>query len=136
MRYCRRAGTFATTFGPIDHVESHIENWLWIEAKIRGSFGLRGIGLDKVFDVKRKSLMAKHFEAAGVGYPSSKTVTSETDCYEFMEKRRANEFVIKPDIGVVMAHTSVIRSFDDISTFFARSPSDISYIIQERAADP
>jgi hypothetical protein len=62
----RAMGTFISRRGLIDRIDSLNEHWLEVEARLRTDFNIAGLDNRTIAAVKRKSLMKKRFEVAGI----------------------------------------------------------------------
>lgn len=107
---------FRDRFGPLDRVESHLEPWIELEARVRDEFDIPGKKTADLGFIKRKSEMKSLFARAGVPTARGMLVTDLEACRRFIGKRYP--VFIKPDIGVGAADTYTVRNDDDLRRFF------------------
>src|SRR6185503_3620493 len=62
----RAVGWFTHRHGKIDRLESLNEYWLATDARLRSEFNIPGLRAETIDRVKRKSVMKRIFERAGV----------------------------------------------------------------------
>ncbi len=119
---------FQKGWGSLDRVESHLEPWIELEARIREEFGVSGLKPENIQFLKRKFLMKKVFEDARVPTARGTLVESMSQCLDFIGGRYP--VFIKPDIGVGASDTYTIRSQDDLERFF-REKGPHPYFLEE-----
>lgn len=119
---------FNNNFGKIDRVESHLEPWLEIEAKLRDHFGSVGFKSSEISFIKRKSLMHDVFVKAKVPCANGIVIKDYEQCVKFINKKYP--VFIKPDIGVGASDTYTIRNEENLKSFF-KVKSDYDYYMEE-----
>lgn len=125
----RAIGYFTHHYGKIDHIDSHNEYWLGVEARLRTDFNITGPKTNEIVKMRHKSLMKQMFSKAGVASPRGKVVRSEKEARELIAEV-GYPLVAKPDSGVGAAHTFKIHTDAELSDFFARKPP-VDYIMEE-----
>lgn len=125
----RACGYFTHRYGKIDHFESLNEYWLGTEARIRDDFNIKGVRGADIDVIKRKSEMKKRFQAAGIPVAAGQVATSLNQAKEFI-RTTGYPVVAKPDIGVGALDTFLLRSDEELSSFFVNKP-DVEYIMEE-----
>lgn len=125
----RAFGYFIHRYGLIDHVDSHNEYWLELEAKLRTDFHIAGINMDDIQDIKRKSKMKSRFEAAGLKVARGRVCLTPEETKAFIAEV-GYPVCAKPDVGVGAAKTFKIENDSQLEAyFFEKLPVD--YIIEE-----
>jgi hypothetical protein len=125
----RAVGWFIHRHGRIDRVDSLLEHWLETEAALRTDFNIPGIDRRGIVAIKRKSLMKKRFEAAGVPVARGRVCRTARALKRFVEKV-GYPVVAKPDVGVGAAGTYKLSNDADLDRFLADKP-DIDYFVEE-----
>ena len=125
----RALGWFIHRHGRIDRLDSLNEHWLEVEARLRTDFNIPGIDQRAISAIKRKSLMKKRFEAAGIAVARGKVCRSERALRNFVD-RVGFPVVAKPDIGVGAAATHKLESDSQLEQFL-REKQPIDYIVEE-----
>ncbi len=125
----RALGWFTHRHGRIDRLDSLNEHWLEIEAQLRTDFNIPGINERMITAIKRKSLMKKRFEAAGIDVARGKVCRSERALRRFVDKV-GYPVVAKPDIGVGAAATYKLMADSDLERFLQDKPP-VDYIVEE-----
>ena len=124
----RSVGYFTWKYGKIDYVESHNEHWLELEAKIREDFNIFGYKPGNMKAIKRKSIMKRFFQTAGIPVVPGQIVESIEIAKDFIEKT-GYPVIAKPDIGVGAYATYKITNDQELLDFFATKPP-VSYFIE------
>lgn len=119
---------FAQQFGRLDHVESHLEPWLELEATIRDRFDIPGKRVADLGFARQKSLMKATYAKAKVPCARGEMVRDFEQCVAFAGGKYP--VFIKPDIGVGANDTYTIHSEDDLRRFFAVK-QDYDYFLEE-----
>jgi hypothetical protein len=128
----RACGHFTHRHGKIDRVDSHVEHWLEMEARVRTDFNVRGLKLADVADIKRKSSMKERFRKAGV--PVARGGVARTlEEGERLAAEVGYPIIAKPDVGVGAAGTWRIDDRAELASFFARKPP-VDYLLEEFVA--
>lgn len=125
----RGLGYFTHRYGKIDRIDSHNEYWLEMEARLRTDFNIFGLNLNEIGRVKRKSLMKKTFEKAGVRTACGGIVQNLSQAKRLIDQT-GYPVVAKPDIGVGAAKTYKIHNQTELKNFFEVKP-DVEYIMEE-----
>jgi len=117
---------FRERWGTIDRIESHLDPWLSIEAVLRERLNVPGFKPSDLAFVRRKSLMKKIFEKAGVPTGRGILVESYSQCLSFIDGKFP--VFIKPDSGVGAWDTYTIRCEYDLKRFFTTKQSHPYYL--------
>ncbi|MFZ2957520.1 MAG: carboxylate--amine ligase [Candidatus Ozemobacteraceae bacterium] len=117
----RACGYFVWRHGKLDRIESHIENWLTLEAIMREDFNMIGPRCPQVDVFRRKSKMKEVFRAAGIPVAEGELFKDKTQAEKFI-KRVGYPIIAKPDIGVGGQDTFRITNADDLEQFLANKP--------------
>lgn len=125
----RAVGHFIHRYGRIDGIDSQNEYWLETEAQLRTDFNIPGLKAVDMPRIKRKSLMKKQFQNAGIAAARGKVVHSLAQARRLVDQV-GFPVVAKPDIGVGAAKTYKIRSGEELKAFFENKPP-IEYILEE-----
>jgi ATP-grasp domain len=125
----RAFGHLTHRHGKIDRLDSLNEYWLEIEAKLRTDFNIAGIKNADIARMKRKSLMKRMFERAGLRVGRGKVCRSPRAVREFIGLV-GYPVVAKPDAGVGAAATYKLETDQDVERFLAEKPK-IDYILEE-----
>lgn len=120
---------FTERYGKIDRLDSHAEYWLETEARLRTDFDIPGIKNDIIDTIKRKSLMKKVFQDAGVPVARGAVCRTLEEAVAFVETV-GYPVVAKPDIGVGAAGTFKLHNRIELESLFAHDlPFD--YFLEE-----
>ncbi|HEY7701317.1 MAG TPA: hypothetical protein VIB02_03320 [Candidatus Limnocylindrales bacterium] len=128
----RALGYFTHRYGKIGAIESLNEYWLEIEASLRTEFNVPGLQADEMQRIKRKSVMKRVFERAGVPVARGKVVRPQNAApvaRRFIEEV-GYAVIAKPDVGVGAARTYRIEDDGDLDAFLGDRPP-IDYILEE-----
>lgn len=128
----RALGYFTHRYGKIGAIESLNEYWLEIEASLRTEFNVPGLQADEMQRIKRKSVMKRVFERAGVPVARGKVVRPRNAApvaRRFIEEV-GYAVIAKPDVGVGAARTYRIEDDGDLDAFLGDRPP-IDYILEE-----
>jgi len=117
----RAIGYFTHKYGKIDCVESHSEEWLATDARLRTDFNITGLKNEFIKQLRQKSLMKKKFIKAGVNALPGKVVRTLKDATIFT-KKIGYPLVAKPDIELGVAGTYTINNQQELMEFFAYKP--------------
>jgi ATP-grasp domain len=128
----RAVGHFIARHGRIDRLESLNEYWLATDAHLRTQFNIPGLRDDTIDRVKRKSVMKRVFEDAGVPVARGRVVRPDQGSVAAREFVEAVGYPIiaKPDVGVGAARTYRIENDVDLEAFLGDRPP-IDYIFEE-----
>lgn len=126
----RAVGYFTHKYGKIDRFESLNEYWLEQDAAIRTDFNIYGTKTDFVYNLKQKSKMKEFFRKSGVSTVQFSTGTTRESVDDFI-RSTGFPLVVKPDLGSGASMTYKINNEDELQTFFATKPDDVSFIIEE-----
>jgi hypothetical protein len=125
----RALGYLTHRHGKIDHLDSHNEYWLETEARLRTDFNIRGINLDQINTIKRKSEMKRVFIEAGLKPARGRICRTPQEIGAFI-KEVGYPVVAKPDIGVGAAKTYKINNDTELS-FYLQDKLQVDYIVEE-----
>lgn len=125
----RAFGYFTNRYGKIDRVDSHNEYWLETEARLRTDFNIYGVKEDEINKIKRKSLMKKVFQQAGVAVARGRLVETLEEGKRFVDEA-GYPVIVKPDSGVGAASTYRLDNLEDLEGFFANKPP-YDYFMEE-----
>ena len=125
----RAMGYFTHRSGKIDRIDSQNEYWLETEARLRTDFNIRGIRMDRINQIKRKSEMKQVFIDAGLKPARGRVCRDEKEVRAFI-KEVGFPVVGKPDVGVGAAKTYKISNEVDLKEYLADKP-ETDYIFEE-----
>ena len=125
----RALGYFTHRYGKIDGLDSQNEYWLETEAQLRTDFNINGLKTDQISSIKRKSLMKKIYQKAGIEVARGKIVRTHRAAQSLISEI-GYPVVAKPDIGVGAAKTYKIGNQTELERFFAEKPS-VDYFMEE-----
>ncbi len=125
----RALGHFTHRYGKIDRLDSLNEYWLETEAGLRTDFNIPGLNNADIARVKRKSLMKKVFNQAGVQTARGRVVHTLAQARKLVNET-GYPLVAKPDIGVGAAKTYKIHTSEELKTFFETKPP-VDYMLEE-----
>jgi hypothetical protein len=125
----RALGHFTHRHGKIDRIDSLNEYWLETEARLRTDFNIPGLNAETIGRVKRKSLMKRVFDRAGVPTARGRVIRSAPAAREFVEQV-GFPVIAKPDVGVGAARTYRLENDDDLTAFLA-GRARVDYILEE-----
>jgi biotin carboxylase len=122
---------FTARHGRIDRLESLNEYWLATDARLRTDFDIPGLRLEDMDRMKRKSVMKRVFEEAGIPAARGRVLRrgSAPDARQFIEEV-GYPIIAKPDVGVGAARTYLIGNEVDLASFLGDRP-DIDYFLEE-----
>jgi hypothetical protein len=127
----RAVGHFTHRHGKIDRLESLNEYWLETDARLRSEFNIPGLRVETIDRVKRKSVMKRIFERAGVRVARGRVLRpgGAPAARQFVQDV-GYPIIAKPDIGVGAARTYRIENDTDLDAFLGDRPA-IDYILEE-----
>jgi biotin carboxylase len=125
----RALGFFTHRHGRIGRLDSLNEHWLETEARLRTDFNIRGINKNTIGPIKRKSLMKKRFQAAGLDVGRGRVCQTPKQLRRFIAEVGL-PVVAKPDVGVGAAKTYKLESEADVDRYLADKP-EVDYIVEE-----
>lgn len=128
----RALGFFIHRHGRIDRLDSLNEHWLETEAALRTDFNIPGIDDRRIAAIKRKSLMKKRFEAAGL-QPARGKVCRTPQALRRFTAEVGLPVVAKPDVGVGAAKTYKLETNADLDHYLA-DKLPVDYIVEEYVA--
>ena len=114
--------------GEIGRVESHLEPWIELEAKVREEFDVFGPKPEELQFMKKKSMMKEIFKKAKSPVARGVVVKDIEQCKKFINKKYP--VFIKPDIGVGADDTYTIKNEDDLKAFF-EIKQEYDYFMEE-----
>jgi hypothetical protein len=125
----RALGWFTHRYGKIDRLDSLNEYWLETEAALRTDFNIPGIRRGDIARIKRKSLMKRVFQRAGLPAGRGRVCRSPRAVREFIGEV-GYPVVAKPDAGVGAAKTYKLENEADVERYLLDKPP-VDYIIEE-----
>jgi hypothetical protein len=125
----RALGWFTHRHGRIDRLDSLNEYWLGTEAVLRQAFDIPGIRPDGIDRIKRKSVMKRVFERAGIAVARGRVCRTPAEVRRFAAEV-GYPLVAKPDIGVGAASTYRIDDQTGLEAFIATWPA-VDFIFEE-----
>ncbi len=125
----RALGYFTHKYGKLDRLESMSEYWLETEAMLREDFNIFGLRPEDMSHIKRKSVMKKYFQLAGLPVARGKVCRTSPEIQDFVTEV-GYPVVAKPDIGVGAAKTYKITNDAELMDYIAHKPP-VDYIIEE-----
>jgi len=127
----RAVGYFTGRHGKIDRIESLNEYWLETDGRLRSEFNVFGLKADQIARAKRKSVMKRVFERAGVRVARGQVVRrGNAPVARHFVDEVGYPIIAKPDVGVGAARTYRIENDDDLEAFLGDRP-DIDYLLEE-----
>ena len=125
----RALGHFTHKYGKIDRIDSQNEYWLETEARLRTDFNIRGIKLDGIDKIKRKSQMKQVFLDAGLSPARGRVCLNKKEVLDFI-KEVGFPVVAKPDNGVGAAKTYKLESKEQVDAYL-NDKLPVDYILEE-----
>lgn len=125
----RATGHFINRHGRIDRIDSLNEYWLETEAALRTDFNIPGIDRRHVRNIRRKSLMKRRFQRAGLTVPRGRVCRTERATRAFIGEI-GYPVVAKPDAGVGAARTYKLETDGDVDRYL-RDKLPVDYIVEE-----
>lgn len=126
---CAAMHYLQNNYGKIDRIDSQNEYWLGHEAGLRSDFGIDGVKRDNIDRIKRKSLMKKTFEEAGLIPARGRVCLAPEEVRAFIAEV-GYPVVAKPDIGVGAATTYKLENDADVERYLREKPY-VDYILEE-----
>jgi ATP-grasp domain len=125
----RALGWFTHRYGRIDRIESLNEHWLETDARLRTDFNVPGIGLAAIDRIKRKSVMKRVFERAGIPTARGRVCRTEAQTRRFIAEV-GYPVIAKPDVGVGAARTYRLDDDAGLAAYLADRPP-VDYLVEE-----
>ena len=125
----RALGHFTHRHGKLDRLDSLNEYWLETEARLRTDFNITGIRYREIARIKRKSLMKRIFQRAGLRVGRGRVCRTARATRAFIGEV-GYPVVAKPDAGVGAAATYKLENEDDLARYLADKPA-VDYIVEE-----
>jgi hypothetical protein len=125
----RALGHFTHRHGKLDWIDSHNEYWLETEAALRTDFNIPGLKASDLDRVKRKSVMKKNFQKAGIAVAPGSVVKTLVKARQLADEI-GYPLVAKPDIGVGASGTFKIENEADLTAFFKNKPP-VDYFLEK-----
>lgn len=126
----RAIGYFAHKYGKIDRIESNIEYWLELDAKLRTDFNVFGLKVEDMEKIKTKSKMKEIFKANNIPVAKGRVFSSDDDA-RILSSELGFPVIVKPNSGVGASDTYKIKSKEDLEWFFEHKTSGVTYIMEE-----
>lgn len=101
--------------GPIHRVESHLETWLNLEAKIRRTHQIFGLK-EELDNLTKKSRMKEYYLKAKVATAPFKLLSDYNSALEFVAEV-GYPIIIKPDTGIGAQDTHKIENLNQLQAF-------------------
>jgi len=125
----RAIGWFTHRHGKIDRIESLNEHWLESDARLRTDFNVPGITTAEIDRIKRKSMMKRVFERAGIATARGRVCRTPAATRRFIAEV-GYPVIAKPDIGVGAARTYRLEDEADLAAYLAEKPP-VDFIVEE-----
>ena len=125
----RALGYFTHRYGKIERLDSQSEYWLETETRLRTDFNIKGLKTSQMDTIKRKSIMKKIYQNAGIDVARGRIIRKPKDALSLVSDT-GFPVVAKPDIGVGAAKTYKIRDQVELDAFFAEKPA-VDYFMEE-----
>ncbi len=125
----RALGWLIHRHGRIDRLDSLNEYWLETEAALRTDFNIPGIRRGDIARIKRKSLMKRLFQRAGLPAGRGRVCRSARAVRSFVDEV-GFPVVAKPDAGVGAAKTYKLENEADVERYLLDKPP-VDYIVEE-----
>lgn len=126
----RACAYFIWKYGRIDRVESHVENWLPLEAALREDFNVPiGPRRAETFRLQKKSLMKEIYIKNGLPVARGELLRDRAQTDAFV-KRVGYPIIAKPDIGVGAWATYRINNKAELDRFFEEK-APVEYFLEE-----
>ncbi len=126
----RAVAYFIFRYGKIDWLESNNEYWLERDAHLRTMYNIQSGFQDKDMSrVKKKSVMKKYYEQAGLRCARWTMVTSFRRCRKFIDEV-GYPVIVKPDNGVGANDTYKLSSDEELKNFL-ETKLPVPYIMEE-----
>jgi hypothetical protein len=125
----RALGWLTHRHGKIDRLESLNEYWLGTDARLRTEFNIPGIKLDEIQRIKRKSVMKRVFQKAGVPVARGRICRTEAQTRAFVDEV-GFPVIAKPDVGVGAAKTYRIDDPAALAGYLSDRPA-VDFIVEE-----
>lgn len=119
--------------GTFDWVESHNEAWLRLEAFINERLSIPGIALREIDRLKKKSVMKRIFQEAGLRVARGAVVSTVQEALR-LAGDLGYPVILKPNEGVGAGGTHRVDGPDQLETVFAELRQD--YILEEFVEAP
>ncbi len=129
----RAVGFFAHKYGKIDRIESNIEYWLELDAKLRTDFNVFGFKEDDMDSIKTKSKMKEIFRKKRISVAKGRVFENDEDARE-LAKELQFPIIVKPNSGVGATDTHKIKSESELNTFLENKNNNTTYIMEEYIA--
>ncbi|MBF0716187.1 ATP-grasp domain-containing protein [Gemelliphila palaticanis] len=126
----RAIGYFAHKYGKIDRIESNIEYWLELDAKLRTDFNVFGLKVEDMEKIKTKSKMKEIFKANNIPVAKGRVFSSDDDA-RILSSELGFPVIVKPNSGVGASDTYKIKSKEDLECFFENKTAGVTYIMEE-----
>jgi len=114
--------------GAFDLVESHNEAWLRLEAFLNERLAIPGITLREVDRLKKKSMMKRIFQDAGLSAAQGAVVSTVQEALRLAEEL-GYPVILKPDEGVGAGGTHRVDSRSRLEALFSEFRQD--YLLEE-----
>ncbi|GAK60432.1 phosphoribosylglycinamide synthetase, ATP-grasp (A) domain [Candidatus Vecturithrix granuli] len=125
----RAVGYFTYRHGKIDRIESHNEQWLEADARLRMDFNVFGIHPQQLEYTQYKSKMKEKFQAAGIPVVRGKVVHSPKDAMDLVQEV-GYPVIAKPDKRVEAFNTTLIHHAGELYRFFEEKETT-DYMLEE-----
>lgn len=126
----RAVAFFSFKYGKIDRIESNIEYWLELDAKLRTDFNVPGFKNEDMERVKTKSKMKEIFKKNRIPVAKGRVFSNDKDARE-LSKELGFPVIVKPNSGVGASDTYKLKSAVELEEFFNKKTPGVTYIMEE-----
>ncbi len=120
---------FIAKHGSIHRLESHSEYWLQTQADLSTEFGIHGLKIDTMEQIKKKSHMKKVFRGMGLS-PADGDLVLHINAALMLSQKLGYPLMLKPDVGVGASGCHKVHHETELIEFFHRKPSH-EYLMEE-----
>lgn len=125
----RGLGYFTHHYGKLDGLDSHSEYWMETEARLRMDFNIEGLKVDDLPPIKRKSMMKRMFQKAGVDAAPGVLLKSAAAGRRFV-REVGFPVIAKPDVGVGAYNTYRFDEPAQLEAFLTTLPP-VDYFLEK-----
>lgn len=125
----RACAFFTFKYGKIDFIESHDENSMEFDARLREDFNVDGIKPKDLLGLKSKSRVINLLESYNIKTTRGKLIKSIDDAYSFI-KDNSYPVCAKPEKSLGGEYTYKLDNEKDLDDFFKEKP-DMDFVMEE-----